>query len=45
MVYWCSDINRGKPKYSKKNLSQGHIVDHKYHIPCCFIPLQSLWPT
>ena len=45
MVYWCSDINREKLKYSKKNLSQGHNVDHKYHIPGCFIPLQSLWPT
>jgi hypothetical protein len=27
-----SEIDRGKPKYSEKNLSQCHFVDHKSHM-------------
>jgi len=29
MVFWLNDTNRGKSKYSGKNLSQCHFVHHK----------------
>jgi hypothetical protein len=32
MVHRWNDIDRGKPKYSEKNLSQCHFVHHKPHM-------------
>jgi hypothetical protein len=32
MEHWCNEIDRGKPKYSGKNLSQCHFVHHKSHM-------------
>jgi hypothetical protein len=41
MVFFCfsilmehrwNEIDRGKPKYSEKNLSQCHYVHHKSHM-------------
>jgi hypothetical protein len=32
MEHWCKDIDRGKPKYSEKNLSQCYIVHDKIHV-------------
>jgi hypothetical protein len=31
MEQWWSDTDRGKPKYSEKNLSHCHFVPHKSH--------------
>jgi hypothetical protein len=31
MEHWWDEIDRGKPKYSEKNLSQCHFVRHKSH--------------
>jgi hypothetical protein len=28
----CNEIDRGKPKYSGKNLSQCHFIHHKAHM-------------
>jgi hypothetical protein len=32
MEHRWNEIDRGKPKYSGKNLSQYHFVHHKYHM-------------
>jgi hypothetical protein len=32
MEHRWSEIDRGKPKYSEKNLSQCHFVHHKSHM-------------
>jgi hypothetical protein len=32
MEHWWNEIDRGKPKYSGKNLSQCHFVHHKSHM-------------
>jgi hypothetical protein len=32
MEHRWNEIDRGKPKYSGKNLSQCHFVHHKYHM-------------
>jgi hypothetical protein len=32
MEHWLNEIERGKPKYSGKNLSQCHFVHHKSHM-------------
>ena len=32
MEHWWNEIDRGKPKYSGKNLSQCHSVHHKSHM-------------
>jgi hypothetical protein len=32
MEHRWSEIDRGKPKYSEKNLSQFHFVHHKSHM-------------
>jgi hypothetical protein len=32
MEHWCNEIDRGKPKYSGKNLSQCQFVYHKSHM-------------
>jgi hypothetical protein len=32
MEHRWNEIDRGKPKYSVKNLSQWHFVHHKSHI-------------
>jgi hypothetical protein len=32
MEHWYIDIDRGKPKYSDKNLCQHHFVHHKSHM-------------
>jgi hypothetical protein len=32
MEHRCNEIDRGKPKYSGKSLSQCHFVDHKSHM-------------
>jgi hypothetical protein len=32
MEHRWNEIDRGKPKYSKKNLSQCHFVHHKSHM-------------
>jgi hypothetical protein len=32
MEHRWNEIDRGKPKYSEKNLSQCHIVRHKPHM-------------
>jgi hypothetical protein len=32
MEHWWNEIDRGKPKYSGKSLSQCHFVHHKSHI-------------
>ena len=29
--HWCNDIDRGKPKYAKKNVSQCHSASQKSH--------------
>jgi hypothetical protein len=34
MEHWWNEIDRGKPKYSEKNLSQCHSVRHKSHMDC-----------
>jgi hypothetical protein len=33
MEHRWKEIDRGKPKYSEKNLSQCNFVRHKSHIP------------
>jgi hypothetical protein len=32
MEHRWNEIDRGKPKYSEKNLSQCHFVHHKSHM-------------
>jgi hypothetical protein len=32
MEHRWNEIDRGKPKYSGKNLSQCHFVHHKFHM-------------
>jgi hypothetical protein len=32
MEHGWNDIDRGKPKYSERNLSQCHFVYHKSHM-------------
>jgi hypothetical protein len=32
MEHWWNQIDREKPKYSGKNLSQCHFVHHKSHM-------------
>jgi hypothetical protein len=32
MEHRWNEIDRGKPKYSEKNLSQCHLVHHKSHM-------------
>jgi hypothetical protein len=32
MEHWWNEIDRGKPKYSGKILSQCHFVHHKSHM-------------
>jgi hypothetical protein len=32
MEHWWNEIDRIKPKYSEKNLSQCHFVHHKSHM-------------
>jgi hypothetical protein len=32
MEYRWNETDRGKPKYSEKNLSQCHFVHHKSHM-------------
>ena len=32
MEHWWNDTDRGKPKYSEKNLSQWHLVQHTSHM-------------
>jgi hypothetical protein len=32
MEHWWNEIDRGKPKYSGKNLSQCHFVHYKSHM-------------
>jgi hypothetical protein len=32
MEHRWNEIDKGKPKYSEKNLSQCHFVHHKYHM-------------
>ena len=32
MDHWWNEIDRGKPKYSEKNVSQCHFVRHKFHM-------------
>lgn len=29
--HWWNDTDKGKPKYSERNLSQRHLVHHKSH--------------
>jgi hypothetical protein len=31
MEFWWNNTDRGKPKYSEKNLAQCHFVYHKSH--------------
>jgi hypothetical protein len=30
--HWWNDTERGKPKYTEKNLSQCHFIHHKFHV-------------
>jgi hypothetical protein len=32
MEHWWNEIDRGKPKYSRGNLSQHHFVHRKSHM-------------
>jgi hypothetical protein len=50
MVYWWSDIDKRRPKYSEKNLNQCeknlnqcYCVDHVSHMDCPGIESGSVW--
>jgi hypothetical protein len=43
MVNWWDDTERGKPKYSQKNLCRHHFVRHKSHIDWLGIEAVPLW--
>jgi len=32
MEVWCNDIGKEELKYSERNLSQYHFVDHKFYM-------------
>lgn len=42
MEHWYNDSNRGKPRYSEKNLAHCHFVNPKSHISWSGIE-PSLW--
>jgi len=31
---WWNATDKGKPNYWEKNLSQCHLLDHKFHVDC-----------
>jgi hypothetical protein len=45
MEHQWNEIDRGKPKYSGKNLFHCHFVHHKSHMDCSWALINSVCPS